>query len=94
MDLALKKSAFVGSVICFVYFSALILISYYQLEYVLIGVVVELVSIPLLLMLVSVLILSGYLWYKDHLSVKSRNLYSLLINMLTTTMLVLTTLSE
>ncbi len=94
MDEALEKSAFVGSLVCFVYFTGLILISYAQFDHVIIGVVVELVTLPLILLLISTLILSSYLWFKEKFSFKSRNFYSFLINTLAATMLVSVSLLE
>ncbi|MEM8893943.1 MAG: hypothetical protein AAGC88_05140 [Bacteroidota bacterium] len=91
MNEAKGKYILVASILCTMYFSGLLTINHYHIEAVIIGVVVELVTIPILLSLVGLILVSGYLLIKERFVLNSIYLYSLIINLFTASILIVAT---
>jgi hypothetical protein len=82
------KVVFLFSLLAFVYFTLLIVTSQLNWDPVLLGVVREMITLPAVIGLLVLLVLSGMAFVKGNFKVNSFAFYSLLVVMLTITAMI------
>ena len=83
-----------GSIISFIYFITLLIISHFKIRFVLIGVFVELLTIPFILLLLFLTFYSIRKIFKGKMDAKSNSFISLAILITTIVMLVIATIYD
>lgn len=84
-----EKLVFVSSLIIFVYFACLILINFLKLDWVILGVFRELLTIPFLLALIVLFPFSAVLFFKTKRKIGSMPFLTLLSLLATVLLLIL-----
>lgn len=87
-----SKLILLGSLICLIYFTALLLLSHYKINIAILGVLIELLTIPFLLLLILLLFISIKNIIKNKFSLKSNYSLSTLVLALIIIMLTLATI--
>lgn len=88
------KFIIIGSFICFIYFISLVLLSHYKVQITILGVFIELLTIPLILLLIFLTFISIYKIIKAKFNIKSSYYISFLLLLLTIIILIVDTICE
>ena len=88
------KIILISSVICFIYFVSLITLSHYEVQIEIVGVFVELLTIPFVILLLLLVFLSIKNSVKTKFSIKSSYFISFLLLVLTIIILTTATICE
>lgn len=92
--ISMDKKLLLGSIVSLIYFLSLMTISYLKVEIILIGVLVELLTIPFVFLLVILFYLSFKNWRKEQLVLRSNYLTPFVVTSLNIALLVVATLCD
>ena len=88
------KFILIGSFICFIYFLSLVMLSHYKVQITILGVFIELLTIPLILLLIFLTFISIKNSIQTQFNIKSSYYISFLLLLITIIILTLDTICE
>ncbi len=83
------KLVLLGAIACLMYFTALVVLSRYEINIIIVGVFIELLTIPFILLLVFLTFTSIKNNIKNKFNIKSNYFFSLLLLVFTIIMLII-----
>jgi hypothetical protein len=86
------KLILLGSIFCLLYFTALTILSNYNLNIIVLGALIELFTIPLILLLLFLTVFSLHKNFKNRFKIKSSYIISTIISLITIIILVISTI--
>jgi len=88
LELALKRKIFYSSIACLFYFSGMLFVSKYQIDVTFLGVLVEILTIPFLILIPALVTLIMIYWSKEKWRFSSNYIGAIILLMGTVILLI------